>query len=85
MDKVHTRLAFLDKEVFSRGVRLTLIYSVLTGIPIYFSIYFLSPFRALCSMCKKLEKVMRVFFFFCGKGLMGKGSHLVRLEVVGSR
>lgn len=66
------------RSFFSKGGKLTLIQSVLSGISIYL---FFFLFQALCSMCKILEKLLSDFMW---EGVEeGKGAHLVNREIIG--
>lgn len=66
-------LASWKKGFFSKVGCLTLIRSVLSGIPIYF--FFL--FRASCKVCRNVEKLMRDFLWEGVKEGKGKGFHLI--------
>lgn len=60
----------------SKGDRLTLIKAVLRNLPTYY----LSTFKAPSSICKKIEKLMRNFFW---KGSsIEKRAHLVRWDLI---
>ncbi|XP_050941567.1 uncharacterized protein LOC127149742 [Cucumis melo] len=75
-EKICKRLAPWKKGSFSKGGRLTLIRSVLSGIPVY---YF-SLFKTPNSVCKIIKKLMRDFLW---KGMdWGRGSRLVSWQVV---
>ena len=70
MEKIRKRLASRKKKFFSRAGTLTLIKSVLSGIPIY---YF-SLFCTSVLVHKSIEKLTRNFLL---EGVEeGKGSHL---------
>ena len=76
-DKICKRLEVWKKGFFLKAGRLTLIKSVLSGILVYYLLWFKSP----SLVCKSIEKYMRDFPWE-GVG-EGHGSHLVNWELVG--
>lgn len=58
-EKIRKRLASWKTGFFSKGGTLTLIRSVLSGIPVYYY----SLFKAPNSVCKIIKKLMRDFLW----------------------
>ena len=70
------RLAIWKRQYISKGGRVTLIRSILLNLPIYF----MSLFRILSLVCKRLEKIQREFLW--GGANMKKKPHLVKWATV---
>ena len=78
IEKVETRLAGWRARLLSRGGRLVLLKAVLAAIPTYF----MSIFRMPVGVRRRLEQLMRGFFWLGSRPEESRGVALVAWETV---
>ena len=75
-ERFRKRLAMWKRQYISKGGRLTLIWSILSSMPVYFMLLFYLPRKVRL----RLEKIQRDFLW--GGGALEQRPHFVRLNLV---